>query len=156
MRLALRRARRCVVAVNGRRAQTDLKRMFSLYARYPDDLKPIADLFKQIVTEDLLRSDALVASDTAPAAVTPATSAGDAAGGEAKKQNKEADSSAFVQRVVDLHRRYHSFVSRCFASHTRMAGALRTVCAGCMRVAHKDVARHALFDARRRRRSRVC
>ncbi|KAK1385178.1 Cullin-1 [Heracleum sosnowskyi] len=88
----------------------DLSRMFRLYSNIPNGLEPVANMFKEHITNE---GTALVQQ------------AEDAAAASKAKNVGGTHEQVFVQKVIELHDKYRKYVNDCFVNHTLFHKALK-------------------------------
>jgi cullin 1 len=86
----------------------DLSRMYRLFSRIPDGLKPISDNFKAHVQGDGM--GIVRAAEEAE----KERKAGDGAGGGKKARGGPSTDQTFVKRAIELHDKYMEYVTGCF------------------------------------------
>eukprot|EP01018_Ginkgo_biloba_P011463 Gb_23722 [translate_table: standard] len=90
----------------------DLSRMYRLFCRIPKGLEPVAQIFKQHVTDE---------------GTTLVKQAEDAASNKKaeKKDMVGTQEQAFVWEIIELHDKYLQYVSKCFVNHSLFHKALK-------------------------------
>ncbi|XP_057832855.1 cullin-1 isoform X2 [Cryptomeria japonica] len=90
----------------------DLSRMYRLFHKIPKGLEPVAQIFKQHVTDE----GTMLVKQAEDAASNKKVE---------KKDTVGAQEQAFVWEVIELHDKYMQYVSMCFVNHSLFHKALK-------------------------------